>query len=140
MRLIFSLLFLISLSTFGQSVYVGSEKCGECHEDVYNSFMQFSSKAKSFASILKMKKGLTESEFQNCFKCHTTGYSESGFKSEKETPLLKNVGCESCHGKGSVHSESEKPSDINRRPTIDVCNKCHLEGYGKRNNVVAGAH
>lgn len=140
MRNFFVLLIFISPLVVGANSYVGSEQCADCHEEIYNSFLKNSPKSKSFESILKMKKKLTEQEFANCFKCHTTGYEENGFKSENETPYLKNVGCESCHGMGGNHVESENVKDIKRKPSIETCQKCHNEKIGLKTTVMAGAH
>ncbi|HIJ68796.1 MAG TPA: hypothetical protein HPP81_06780 [Deltaproteobacteria bacterium] len=38
---------------------------------------------------------LTDSESLGCYKCHTTGCGEpGGFRSEQETPQLRNARCE----------------------------------------------
>ncbi|MDH4230491.1 MAG: cytochrome c family protein, partial [Nitrospirota bacterium] len=49
------------------SGYAGSIACKTCHEKEYNSFLQYSKKAKSFESIEKMRKGLTEEEIKKCY-------------------------------------------------------------------------
>ncbi len=69
--------------------YVGSSACAECHEKEYKNFTTFSKKAHSFDSLRGLKKGLTKTEFEGCFECHTTGYGKpGGFSSIKETPEL----------------------------------------------------
>ncbi len=138
------LLFFIacfSVLAFSQNYYIGSKQCGECHEEIYNSFLKYSPKATSYESILKLKHQLSPSEFNNCLKCHTTGYGEeTGFKSETTTPELKNLGCETCHGKGGKHSETEDPKFIQKIPSQSKCNVCHKEGYGNKQYIIAGAH
>ena len=75
---------------------------------------------------MTMKKGLTEEEFKECLKCHTTGYGEpSGFQSEAETSHFKNAGCEVCHGPGSVHAETGDPEDVKGTLTLGDCETCH---------------
>ncbi len=111
-----------------EKIYVGSAVCAECHEKEYESFTTFSKKAHSFDSLLGLKKGLTEAEFKSCFECHTTGYGKpGGFSSTEETPELSNLGCESCHGPGSRHRESEDPEDIIKKISIEHCTGCHNE-------------
>lgn len=106
--------------------YVGSDTCKECHETEYDNYHAFAKKSHSFNSIEIMKKGLTSEEVNGCYQCHTTGYGEkSGFKSESETPHLKNAGCEVCHGPGSVHVETNDPEDINGQLTSKACETCH---------------
>src|SRR4030042_5842574 len=81
--------------------YVGSDACKDCHEKEYNSFMTYAKKSKSFESIERVRKGLTEEEIKGCYFCHTTGYGKpGGFVSPEKTPHLKNAGCEVCHGPG----------------------------------------
>lgn len=128
-----------------KSVYVGSLACQGCHEGQYNSFMANSKKAHSYDGIQKMQKKLTPAEFQECFKCHTTGFGEpGGFTSAAETPDLKNPGCEVCHGPGSRHAESGDPADLTAAVSLQVCNKCHtsdrVAAFGFKPILYAGGH
>lgn len=128
-----------------KAVFVGSETCRGCHDAQYDSFMANSKKAKSYGSIQKMQKKLTQNEFKECFKCHTTGYGQpGGFTSAVETPALMNAGCEVCHGPGSLHSESGDPRDLTAKVSLQVCNKCHnsdrVAAFGFKPILFSGAH
>jgi predicted CXXCH cytochrome family protein len=37
----------------------------------------------------------------------------------------KNVGCEACHGPGSLHADDPSTSNILRAPARQVCVGCH---------------
>jgi len=141
------LLFILLISAFAEDSrrYVGPEVCKECHKEEYNNFFAYAKKSHSFESVKKMKKYLSESELHTCYKCHTTGYGKpGGFKSESETPELKNASCEVCHGPGSVHVETEDPKDINGKLTSKVCEQCHTTERVKiftfRPMIYGGAH
>jgi len=145
------LLWLLCSSSFdkvrceGEKTYVGSKACMECHETEYENFSKYAKKSHSFKSIMTMKKGLTNEEIKKCFKCHTTGYGEyGGFKSEAETPYLKNAGCEVCHGPGSLHAETEDSEDIIGHLTQEVCETCHnskrVEAFRYKPLIYGGAH
>jgi hypothetical protein len=125
--------------------YVGSEGCKECHANEYDTFKQFNKKAHSFQSITRLKKGLEESDLQKCFECHTTGYGkEGGFRSEQETPGLRDAGCEVCHGPGSVHADTGDPKDIKGKLTAKDCESCHnserINAFKYKPLVYGGAH
>ena len=125
--------------------YVGSETCQGCHEDQFDSFTAYAKKATSYDSVRIMAKGLTDEEIKACYVCHTTGYGEpGGFISEKETPHLKDAGCEVCHGPGSLHVESEDYEDIISELTIDACKSCHrsdrVEAFKFTPLLHGGAH
>ena len=110
-----------------------------------STFKQFNKKAHSFQSIIRLKKGLQEAELKNCFECHTTGYGkEGGFRSEQETPELKDAGCEVCHGPGSVHAETGDPKDIKGKLTAKDCEACHnserIDAFKYKPLVYGGAH
>lgn len=125
--------------------YVGSESCRKCHEGEYDRFRAHAKKADSYKHILMMKKGLTEAEFRQCFECHTTGYGKpGGFRSEQETPELKDAGCEVCHGPGKAHAESQDPKDIRGKLSPKDCEACHnverVEAFRFKPLIFGGAH
>lgn len=125
--------------------YVGSDACKDCHESEYNSFMKYAKKSRSFESIERVKKGLTEKEMKGCYFCHTTGYGKPcGFISPEETPHLKNAGCEVCHGPGEFHVRTKNPRDIKRRLTMKDCEVCHtserVRAFRYKPMIHGGAH
>jgi hypothetical protein len=129
----------------GENAFIGSQACRDCHETEYESFTKYAKKAHSYDSILAMKKGLTDSEFRSCFECHTTGYGKpGGFRSEAETPEMKEAGCEVCHGPGSAHAESEDPEDIKGSLSAKDCEHCHnaerVAAFDYKPLVYGGAH
>ncbi len=128
-----------------EKTFVGSEACGQCHEQQYLSFTKYAKKNHSFSSVLKLKRGLTDKELKECYTCHTTGYGRAGgFVSEKETPHLKNAGCEVCHGPGSVHAETEDPEDIVSSLSVENCETCHnaqrIGAFKYKPLLYGGAH
>ena len=125
--------------------YVGSETCGECHGEQYETYTRYAKKAHSYDSILVMKKGLTPDEFEDCLECHVTGYGRpGGFLSAAETPHLKDAGCEVCHGPGSVHVESFDAADIKGDLSVEDCQRCHNEervnSFDYKPLLFGGAH
>ena len=139
------ILFVFFNPCLAEKRFVGSEKCKSCHEDEFKRFNKYSKKANSFKHISLMEKGLTKDEFKGCFSCHTTGYGKpGGFISLSETPYLKNNGCESCHGPGSIHIESEDPEDIKAKISLDDCKVCHnserVKSFNFKPMKYGGAH
>lgn len=125
--------------------YVGSDACTSCHEKEYTSFMKYAKKSKSYESIERVKKGLTEDEIKGCYFCHTTGYGKpGGFVSIEKTPHLKNAGCEVCHGPSGLHVKTLNPSDTKRRMTMEDCEVCHtserVKAFRYKPMIHGGAH
>lgn len=134
-----------TLATADDKVYVGSETCWDCHEAEYESYTAHSKKAHSYASVKVMRKGLTEAEYQECLHCHATGYGQpGGFVSVEETPQLQNLGCESCHGPGSLHVDSGDAYDIVGDLTPEDCERCHnperVASFNFKPLLFGGAH
>ncbi|ASV75664.1 putative cytochrome c-554 [Thermogutta terrifontis] len=102
-----------------QGDYVGSEKCANCHEKSYLIWKK-SGHAKAWDTLKNLDPPRTFDP--ECISCHVTGWHPtryfpyiSGFLSERETPQLIDVGCESCHGPGGEHVAAEMGSDIERQ-------------------------
>ncbi|MBW2568438.1 MAG: cytochrome c family protein [Deltaproteobacteria bacterium] len=143
------LIFLFSWPAGAQeqetNAYVGSALCRSCHEVQYEVFLSHARKSRSFESIQKMKKGLTDDEIKECYGCHTTAYGEpGGFIDPEQTPELKNAGCEVCHGPGKLHIDTQDPARIIKKVTIDVCQRCHIEdrvsAFRYKPTIYAGSH
>jgi len=125
--------------------YVGSAACRGCHEDEYSRFMTYAKKSRSFESIERLKTRLTDDEISKCYSCHTTGYGKpGGFVSPEETPLLKNAGCEVCHGPGALHMKTQSSADIINHLTTEDCEVCHtserVKAFRYKPMIHGGAH
>ena len=128
-----------------EKLYVGPDVCAECHEDEYKSFKKYAKKNHSYENIMKMKRGLKDEEFRKCLQCHTTGYGRpGGFVSVEKTPHLKELSCETCHGPGSIHAESEDPGDIIGKLSLSQCEQCHnaerVADFDYKPLIYGGAH
>ena len=78
--------------------YVGYKACKECHKEEVETWKKMKH-AKAFDTL--------EEEYLSdpkCVACHSTGFGKKGgFVDANETPDLKHVQCEMCHGPGSKH-------------------------------------
>jgi Cytochrome c554 and c-prime len=89
---------------FPNAHYVGSEACKKCHEFAFQKW-QNSKHAVAFNTLVKAKRPSLRQFDGECVVCHTIGFEYStGYRDDKTTPNLKDVGCESCHGPGSEHA------------------------------------
>jgi hypothetical protein len=111
MIIIISISVYINSQTLKKITYTGSAACGECHgmESIgnQNKIWRSSPHARAFR-ILKTENSLKIAEANGikepennikCLKCHSTG---GGTATELKE---EGVGCEACHGPGSVYSE-----------------------------------
>ena len=125
--------------------YVGSPACATCHEAIHERFSRQSKKAATRVLVEKLQPKLSPEEQKTCFKCHATGYGQmGGFVSYSQTPDLDDVGCEACHGPGSMHVESKSPEHIRRKVPVEHCYSCHTPEHNRRRNFTplpyGGAH
>jgi nitrate/TMAO reductase-like tetraheme cytochrome c subunit len=146
--------FFGSLDEFAGAVepdpsYAGSAACQDCHQAIYERFNKYSKKARTREQLEKMLPKLTGEEQKTCFQCHATGYGQQGgFVSYAQTPHLGDIGCEACHGPGSVHIQRHKQGDVQTemikgRPGLQNCISCHTPERGGDPAAVrmfSGAH
>ncbi len=76
---------------------------------------------------------------KSCSDCH--GQITKNFVTATHAKLkaqgvnAENIGCETCHGPGSVHAESggARNTIVNPRKSPEICFQCHLDMRGKFN-------
>jgi hypothetical protein len=103
--------------------YAGSDTCGRCHKKAYSTW-----KETSHAIALESLEKVGHEFDPDCVSCHVVGLSsKAGFTSREKTPLLANVGCESCHGPLAAHAKSPRSKRPSRPQTS--CTSCHDTGH-----------
>lgn len=121
----------------GSAAFVGSAACARCHEGIYQDW-----RATLHAQALRTLRREQSAHDPECLPCHVQGptrlpdgrftWPASGFTDPDESAHLGGVGCESCHGPGSLHVEEPRsralfaPGGPNRRqPGREGCMSCH---------------
>jgi len=113
------------------AAYVGTEKCMACHKTAA-AVWTASPHAHAFATLVDRKADADP----KCVGCHTVGFRDpSGYRREFGATRLVNVGCENCHGPGSLHvQEKEGDTSINfsfRPLDAGDCLKCHYGEFSR---------
>lgn len=100
--------------------YVGSSACGICHKMIYDHWSK-TAHGVSYETLVYSGHQYDP----ECIKCHTTGYGYvSGFLNYEENQNLINVGCESCHGAGSLHIRNINETSYGLTDE-NICETCH---------------
>jgi 2',3'-cyclic-nucleotide 2'-phosphodiesterase (5'-nucleotidase family) len=99
--------------------YAGSSTCKTCHAEPYRIWQ-----ASGHSHALETLAGVHEDRDPECVECHVVGLDKtSGFTSNRETPDLAGVGCESCHGPALRHVHN--PAVPLPKVDVDACLQCH---------------
>ncbi len=136
--------------------YVGSNKCKMCHFKEYKSWSD-TPHAKAFNVLKAGEDAEAKKKFNlepdkdytkdaKCLECHTVGYDKPGGyaipedeKAAKKMENFEGVGCEDCHGPGSIYGDTMKTVMKEKRKytfeefhkegleavTTETCQKCH---------------
>ncbi len=115
------------LQQSGQSPYTGSEACQSCHEKAYEIWSK-SLHARAFERLEEVGKSFDP----DCIVCHTVGFEQpGGYIDARLTMHLLNVQCESCHGAGKAHVDSQgKESTPNAAWQKEkICTQCHTQPH-----------
>ncbi len=103
------------------NMFVGSEVCRLCHEDIYKKWHD-SKHAHALETL--MTKG--QSQNPECLRCHTVGFGEqTGYDYKTNQPYLAGVGCEMCHGRAGYHVRADDQTNNFAKTTEATCVRCH---------------
>lgn len=124
--------------------YVGVTKCRMCHIKQHKAWLDTphakawaaltsgdAKKTADMAAALKVEIKGSPSKTDECVACHVVGFQLAGGYPQSDstkTAALINVGCEACHGPGSLHASApmaEKKKLINRAVGENLCKQCH---------------
>ena len=105
--------------------YVGMGQCAECHPEHVETYSEW--KYSRNFRILEMR---GKGHDPQCLPCHTTGYGKpGGFVSVEETPHMKNIQCEVCHGPASLHVKAPTVEEHQKTLSVpkNICTTCHRQ-------------
>lgn len=112
----------------GQATFVGNEACEDCHDD-QTKFWQGTRHAHAWETLVQRGQQLD----LDCINCHVTGWGRPGGATLAVNERTRDVGCETCHGPGSIHvakGGKEKPAAIALDPPKDLCaTECHTHEH-----------
>ena len=111
--------------------YVGTARCIECHSSAGEVWAK-SAHARAFTALVERKADADP----KCIGCHTIGFgTPTGYQREFGATKLVNVGCESCHGPGSLHVRQQEGDDsvsFTYRPlAAGDCKHCHYGEFSR---------
>ncbi len=103
--------------------FIANDDCAVCHNKIFKHW-EGTGHASAYETLVK-----AEHEYDpECVECHVIGLNYfTGFETMESTPELKDVGCESCHGAGSDHKETQS-SDYGR-VSVENCEICHNDEH-----------
>ncbi|GAX60536.1 5'-nucleotidase/2',3'-cyclic phosphodiesterase and related esterases [Candidatus Scalindua japonica] len=99
--------------------FTGNDDCALCHNSIFKHWEE-TGHASAYETLVN-----AEHEYDpECVACHVIGLNYfSGFETTELTPEMKGVGCESCHGPGSDHKDTQ--SQDYGMVSVENCEICH---------------
>jgi len=123
-------LFMATLSAKrkkAQNRVFGTEQtCFTCHAEEHATWSK-TGHSRAYKALEEVNKSFDP----ECLTCHTTGFEKpGGFISEIDTPELKNVQCEMCHGARLEHSQN--PQGGFAKEARSACTRCHVKKHSPK--------
>ena len=106
----------------GEAAYVGNQACRACHARAFTVYEQ-TGHSHAYATLEKASKQYR----LDCIACHVVGFQQPGGVCRvDQVEGRTDVGCENCHGPGSLHLARPTRANIPRpAPGQNVCLGCH---------------
>lgn len=102
----------------GMPTYIGTEACKKCHDHAYEVW-KASKHSHAYQTLVDAKHPSLRQFDGECIVCHTVGFSyKTGYPNETGKIKLKDVGCESCHGPGSLHAKNPENQEWRERMNL----------------------
>jgi len=91
--------------------------CGRCHQPQVDQWAE-TAHARAFTTL----ENAHQSTNPECLRCHATCYLEMPLDGSVDVETsLRNVQCESCHGKATEHARDGSYGSVN----VSTCMRCH---------------
>ena len=111
-----------------KKAYASEQMCLTCHPSKHEIWSK-SRHSHAYETLKRVNKAFDP----ECLKCHVTGLDRiGGFISEVDTPELKNVQCEACHGPRLDHIKT-----LQQNLKLDAkkaCKNCHIKNHSPNFN------
>ncbi len=105
----------------GQAAYVGNDRCRECHEEAFPVW-EGSKHSHAYETLEQAGKQYN----LECVRCHVVAMDKPGAVCRVDkVEGMADVGCESCHGPGSIHAEEPTEENVIAKPVEEHCVGCH---------------
>jgi hypothetical protein len=106
----------------GEAAYLGSASCQGCHRATFSVYAQ-TGHAAAYRRLVEVHKQYR----LECVGCHVVGIQQPGGVCRVDRVTGRDeVGCENCHGPGSLHAAGPTVQPIPRpAPGRSVCLGCH---------------
>ncbi len=105
----------------GEAAFVGSEACRACHAAAFPAW-EASKHARAYETLDTAGKGFD----LDCVRCHVTGFGRPGGVCRLDRlEGRRGVGCETCHGAGSVHVSDPGRARLLLPHEEATCTGCH---------------
>jgi len=107
------------------SDYTGWKTCGNCHDELFAAWSQ-TPHSHAYTTLVNKRQQFNV----DCLPCHVTGITTANADLSLTLPeVLRNVGCESCHGPGREHAASPDQVMPEKKPGADICLQCHTKEH-----------
>ena len=122
--------------------YTSARQCGECHQDIYNSWKKslhsFSLQDPIFdAAFMQALKAGSEEARRTCLRCHAPTVAVTGDYDLRDGLTREGVTCDFCHSVTAVHLDerekrySSKPGLVKRGVIRDAVSPAHQVAYSE---------
>jgi hypothetical protein len=104
-----------------EPAFVGNARCRACHPDAFPVWEK-SRHALGYETLVQRGK-----QFHlDCIGCHVTGFGNPGGVCRVDRVAgREDVGCESCHGPGSLHASAPSAKNVSQGNSEQTCTRCH---------------